>query len=124
MKGARTPGRAPVPGHGDAVATRRRTPAGRGGRVTLGRDVHRCVGRRQGSLEHLRGRLTSVLQITFILNPLGSLFAGSMADVIGAPAIGAAMSLAAFALGVGILICSPRMRGLRLSTLQASQPSR
>lgn len=74
--------------------------------------------------EHLRGRLTSVLQITFILNPLGSLFAGSMADVIGAPAIGAAMSLAAFALGLGILICSPRMRGLRLSTLQASQPSR
>ena len=54
----------------------------------------------------------------------GKLMADFGADVIGAPAIGAAMSLAAFALGVGILICSPRMRGLRLSTLQASQPSR
>jgi hypothetical protein len=43
-----------------------------------------------------------------------------MADVVGAPAVGAFMSLSAFALAVGILVFSPRMRGLRLSQLQAA----
>lgn len=70
--------------------------------------------------EHLRGRLTSALQITFILNPLGSLFAGTMADIVGAPAVGAFMSLCAFVLAAGILVFSPRMRNLRLSRLQAN----
>ncbi len=73
--------------------------------------------------EHLRGRLTSVLQITFILNPLGSLFAGAMADIVGAPAVGTFMSLCAFALAVGILVFSSRMRALRLRELQASRES-
>jgi MFS family permease len=70
--------------------------------------------------DHLRGRLTSVLQITFIINPLGSLVAGSMADVFNAPIVGTVLSLSAFALALGILAFSSRMRNMRLSELRAA----
>ena len=67
--------------------------------------------------DHLRGRLTSVLQITMVIQPMGTLLAGTLADAFGAPIVGALLSLSAFTLTVGTLIFSPRMRNMRLSEL-------
>ncbi len=71
--------------------------------------------------DHLRGRLVSVLQLGPMIMPLGILNAGIFADIVGAPTVGAALSFMAFAVGVAILIFSPRMRNLRLSQL-GSEP--
>jgi MFS family permease len=67
---------------------------------------------------HLRGRITSVLQVQPICMAIGILIAGLTSDVTGAAAVGATFSGLAFAAGVAILVFSPRMRRLRLSTLQ------
>lgn len=69
---------------------------------------------------HLRGRITSVLQVQPICMAIGILIAGLAADVAGAGVVGAVFSGLAFAAGVAILAFSPRMRSLRLSTLQPS----
>jgi MFS family permease len=66
---------------------------------------------------HLRGSMASVLQLSFLLMPLGGLAAGAGADVFGAPAVGATITFAAFTIGVLMLVLSPQLRGLRLSAL-------
>lgn len=67
--------------------------------------------------DHLRGRLTSVLQLTQLINPIGVFAAGSFADHHSPVAVGVAFSLCAFVLTIGIFLFSSRMRNLRLSEL-------
>lgn len=68
--------------------------------------------------DHLRGSMASVLQLSFLLMPLGGLGAGAAADWFGAPAVGATITFAAFTIGAMMLVFSPALRGLRLSALQ------
>ncbi len=67
--------------------------------------------------EHLRGSMAGVLQLSFLIMPIGGLIAGSAADVWGAPTVGAVITAIAFAWGLAILLFSSRMRNLRLSDL-------
>lgn len=67
--------------------------------------------------DHLRGRLTSVLQLAQIINPVGILAAGTLADHFGAVAVGFVFSLAAFFMTAAIFVSSSRMRNLRLSEI-------
>jgi hypothetical protein len=62
--------------------------------------------------------MASVLQLSFLLMPLGGLGAGAAADWFGAPAVGATITFAAFTIGVLMLVLSPALRGMRLSALQ------
>lgn len=71
--------------------------------------------------EHLRGSMASVLQLGFLVMPIGGMAAGASADAFGAPAVGAVMTFAAFAVGLAVLVLSPRMRELRLSHLTQEQ---
>jgi MFS family permease len=71
--------------------------------------------------EHLRGSMAGVLQISILMMPIGSLVAGSLADVFGAPAVGATITFIAFSIGLSALVFSPRMRFLRLADLTATQ---
>ena len=71
--------------------------------------------------DHLRGSMASVLQISLLVSPLGSLVAGSGADLFGAPAVGATITFTAFLIGLSIFVFSPRMRNLRLSELTAAK---
>jgi MFS family permease len=68
--------------------------------------------------DHLRGRVTSVLQLAQIINPLGGFAAGILADRLGAPTVGIIFSMIAAGLAALILACSSRMRTLRLSQLR------
>lgn len=72
--------------------------------------------------EHLRGSMSSVLQLAMLIMPIGGMIAGASADVFGAPVVGATMTFIAFSIGLSILILSPRLRGLRLSHLTQEQP--
>jgi MFS family permease len=67
--------------------------------------------------DHLRGRLTSVLQLGQLINPIGVFAAGSLADHFGPVAIGVTFSLCGFLLTASIFLFSSRMRDLRLSEL-------
>ncbi|MFA7250172.1 MAG: MFS transporter [Dehalococcoidia bacterium] len=67
--------------------------------------------------EHLRGSMAAVLQLSFLVMPLGGLLAGTAADYAGAPRVGVALTTTAFCCGLAILLLSPRMRQLRLSHL-------
>jgi MFS family permease len=67
--------------------------------------------------DHLRGRITSVLQVQPVCMATGILVTGSAADIFGAPAVGITISLMAFAVGVLILLFSPRMRRLSMREL-------
>jgi len=67
--------------------------------------------------DHLRGRLTSVLQLAQIINPVGILAAGTLADHFGAVDVGFVFSLAAFFMTAAIFLFSSRMRNLRLSEI-------
>ena len=67
--------------------------------------------------EHLRGSMAGVLQLSFLIMPIGGLLAGTAADYIGAPKVGAALTFTAFCCGLAILLFSSRMRNLRLSHL-------
>jgi MFS family permease len=71
--------------------------------------------------DHLRGRITSVMQVQPLCMAVGTLVAGALADVLGVVAVTAGFNLAAFAIAVLVLIFSPRMRNLRLSGLGAQQ---
>ncbi|RLT40825.1 MAG: MFS transporter [Chloroflexi bacterium] len=73
--------------------------------------------------DHLRGSMAGVLQLSFVVMPIGGLIAGTAADYYGAPAVGMALTATAFACGLAILLFSSRMRHLRLSDL-TRQPSR
>jgi MFS family permease len=67
--------------------------------------------------DHLRGRLTSVLQLVQLINPVGIFAAGAFADHYGPVSAGVAFSLCAFSLTAAIFLFSSRMRNLRLSEL-------
>jgi MFS family permease len=67
--------------------------------------------------DEMRGRITSVLQVHPICSSIGILLTGAAADLVGATAAGAGVSLMAFVAGAGVLLFSPRMRDLRLSRL-------
>jgi MFS family permease len=67
--------------------------------------------------EHLRGSMAGVLQLSFLVMPVGGLLAGTAADFYGAPLVGAALTATAFVCGLVILALSPRMRNLRMSHL-------
>lgn len=71
--------------------------------------------------DHLRGRITSVLQVQPICMAIGILLTGAAADIWGAPAVGITISLAAFGVGVLILVFSPRMRKLNMRELGGDQ---
>ena len=66
---------------------------------------------------HLRGRITGVLQVQPLCMAAGTLLTGAAADAFGAVAVGTVNGLLAFTVGVLVFFCSPRMRGLRLSEL-------
>ncbi|MGE0058177.1 MAG: MFS transporter [Dehalococcoidia bacterium] len=74
--------------------------------------------------DHLRGRITSVLQVQPICMAIGILLTGAAADIWGAAAVGVTISLAAFAVGVLVLVFSPRMRKLNMRELGSRQASR
>lgn len=67
--------------------------------------------------DHLRGRLTSVIQLVQLTNPVGIYVAGAFADHYGSVSVGIAFSLCAFSLTTAIFLFSSRMRKLRLSEL-------
>lgn len=67
--------------------------------------------------DHLRGRMASVLQLGPLVMPLGSYLAGTAADHFGAPPVSMVFSLTAFSIGFSLLLFSPRMRNMRLSSL-------
>jgi MFS family permease len=67
--------------------------------------------------DHIRGRITSVLQVHPICVSVGTLSTGALADLVGAPAAGATVSMMAFGVGVAVLIFSPRMRNLSMKQL-------
>ena len=67
--------------------------------------------------ERLRGSMAGVLQLSFLVMPVGGLLAGTAADYVGAPAVGVVLTFTAFCCGLVILLGSARMRDLRLSDL-------
>jgi MFS family permease len=67
--------------------------------------------------DHLRGRLTSVLQLTQLINPIGVFAAGALADHFGPVRIGTIFSVCGFFMTAAIFLFSARMRDLRLSEL-------
>ncbi len=67
--------------------------------------------------DHLRGRLTSVLQLAQLINPVGILSAGLLADHFGPVKVGVIFSVSAFVMTAAIFVFSSRMRNLRLSEL-------
>lgn len=67
--------------------------------------------------EHMRGSIASVLQLTFLVMPIGALAAGIGADRFGAPIVGTIITALAGSIGIAIFMLSPRMRALRLSSL-------
>lgn len=74
-----------------------------------------------GAPAHLRGRITSILQITPLLMSAGLFVTGAAADLFSAPSIGIVISLLAFGSALLIFIFSPHMRNLRLSQLGQGQ---
>lgn len=62
--------------------------------------------------DEMRGRVMGVVMLNQGLLPLGSLFAGGMADALGAPAAVAIMGLATCLLSGGFAVLSPSMRRL------------
>jgi MFS family permease len=67
--------------------------------------------------DHLRGRITSVMQVQPLCMAVGTLVAGAAADIFGVVAVTAGFNLTAFAIAFLVLVFSPRMRDLRLSEL-------
>jgi MFS family permease len=67
--------------------------------------------------DHLRGRITSVLQVQPLCMAAGVFITGAASDLFGAIAVGTASGLLAFGMAALILVFSPRMRELRLSRM-------
>jgi MFS family permease len=67
--------------------------------------------------DHLRGRITSVMQVQPLCMAIGTLSAGAAADIFGAVAVTVTINLMAFGMAFCVLLFSPRMRDLRLSQL-------
>ena len=70
--------------------------------------------------DHLRGRITAVMQVQPLCMAVGTLIAGVLADFAGAVAVTAVFNFTAFAIAFAVLVFSPRMRNLRLSNLGTS----
>ncbi len=71
--------------------------------------------------DRMRGRVTSILMLNMTLMPMSGQVAGSIADLIGAPAVTAI--LAGLSLGVALVITLfvPSVRRLRLSQLRPAE---
>ena len=69
--------------------------------------------------DKMRGRVTSLLMLNMGLMSLGSLLAGMLADLIGAPRVAAISAALAVTLALGLFLLVPRVRHLRLSQLAA-----
>lgn len=69
---------------------------------------------------HLRGRITSVLQVQPVCTAIGVIITGSLADVFGAAVMCTFDGLCAVAIGLAVLVFSARMRGLSLRSLVAT----
>ena len=67
--------------------------------------------------DHMRGRITGILNVQAIFASAGILMAGIAADVFGPVAVAMASGSMMFTIGLLILAFSPRMRGMRLSRL-------
>jgi MFS transporter, DHA1 family, staphyloferrin A biosynthesis exporter len=67
--------------------------------------------------DHLRGRITSVMQVQPLCMAVGTLTAGFLSDYFGAVAVTAAFNFTAFGIAFCVLVFSPRIRSLRLSKL-------
>ncbi len=67
--------------------------------------------------DHMRGRITSLMMLTFAVMPIASFIFGSAADLVGAQTVVKVASAIALALGLLILVFVPWVRNLRLSDL-------
>ena len=67
--------------------------------------------------EHLRGSMAALLQLSFMIMPVGGVVAGWSADRFGAPTVGVAFTGTALTFALLILVFSSRMRNLKLSDL-------
>jgi MFS family permease len=67
--------------------------------------------------DHLRGRITSVMQVQPLCMAVGTLTAGALADYLGVVTVTAVFNFTAFGIAFCVLVFSPRMRNLRLSQL-------
>ena len=71
--------------------------------------------------DKLRGRVTAVVNLTWILSPVGSLLAGAGADLLGGPkTITIILASVAAAIAVLIFLGSPTVRNYRLSQVITS----
>lgn len=68
--------------------------------------------------EKLRGRITSLLQLTNVVFPLGGLIGGLMADAVGIRTTVTLFTSLSAAIGLAFLLGSARLRGLRISHLR------
>jgi MFS transporter, DHA1 family, staphyloferrin A biosynthesis exporter len=66
---------------------------------------------------HLRGRISSVMQVERLGVAVGTLLAGAAAEIFGAVAMATVNGLLVFGAGVLVFACSPWVRGLRLSAI-------
>ena len=75
--------------------------------------------------DHLRGRVTAVVNLSYAIMPLGSLLAGAGSDLLGGPKV-ITIILAGIAAGIAVLIYlfSPTVRNYRLSQGMVSDGSR
>ena len=65
----------------------------------------------------MRGRITGILTIQPVFSSVGILISGFTADAFGPVAVAIGFGSTMFAIGIAILVFSPRMRQLRLSRL-------
>ena len=75
--------------------------------------------------DHLRGRVTAVVNLNYALMPMGGLLAGVGSDLLGGPKI-ITIILASIAAGIAVFVflVSPTVRNYRLSQGMASNASR
>lgn len=69
----------------------------------------------------MRGRITSIMQVTPLLMSVSLFVTGVAADLSNAPLIGTIISLLGFGCALAIFVFSPQMRNLRLSQLVAGK---
>jgi len=73
--------------------------------------------------DHLRGRVSSILNLSMALMPVGAMIAGAGSDLLGGPKmITIILSSIAACLAVVVFIVSPTVRNYRLSQGITSGP--
>jgi MFS family permease len=66
--------------------------------------------------DNLRGRVTSVLSLTYVLSPVGGMLAGAGSDLLGGPKyITIILCSIAAVIAVGVFLFSPTVRNYRMS---------